>query len=96
MGRVIGPTIASSRRGNPRGCRMAFGSSKCIRQSDVCKLRPTKSLALQPTDGFRETFVWDDALWSGNAYSGVLASEDSTIRVAPDVNCFSEVRKTRC
>ena len=41
-------------------------------------------MAAQPFDGFPKTFERDDALWSNNAYSDVVPSEDSTIRAARD------------
>jgi hypothetical protein len=53
-------------------------------EANLSTHRPTTNWSAQPLDGCPKTFEWDDALWSDNAYSDVVRSQDSTIRVAPD------------
>ena len=46
--------------------------------------RPATNRKIPPLDGSVKTFERDDALWSDDAYSDVVPSEDSSIRLALD------------
>jgi hypothetical protein len=60
------------------------GRPQLYSNKDLNTHRPTTNSSAQPLDGCPKTLEWDDALWSDNAYSGVVPTEDSTIRFASD------------
>ncbi len=55
--------------------------------------RPAMNRKIPPLDGSIKTFERDDALWSDDASSDVVPSEDSSIRLALDQSACSLANK---
>ena len=77
------PVVATRVRTTPRpSCWGPWWPSENLQRLGTH--RPATNRKIPPLDGSVKTFERDDALWSDDAYSDVVPSEDSSIRLALD------------